>query len=336
MGWLGEYRVSLKPSAVEEPIDRWVHRPLAFLVAKAAAKASLTPNQLTVFSMLLGVTTGVLLLVGATSVGATSVGTRALMIAAALTLFASQVVDCSDGMLARMRGGGSEIGRMLDGCADTVTLLFASVGTICHLVARGPRDGLALVALLGALGVTLYTSSLHTSAYDHYKNLFLRGTIPGDHEGEDVESAQLRWDRVRAQGRGGRGATVLEDVLFRIYVGYLRAQRRLIAWYDPDALVRLSELPAGSPAARVVFAQSMQPTLVWWRSLFGVGSLVFTFSLALALDQLVLFVAFRLVVLNAIFFLVLLPAQRSASRRAMAALGVQPRPPEDRARLLHA
>jgi phosphatidylglycerophosphate synthase len=321
MGLVAEYRASLKPSAVEEPIDRWLHRPLAFLVAKAAASLAMTPNQLTVLSMALGVSTGALL----------CVGPRPWMIAAALTLFASQVVDCSDGMLARMRGGGSEIGRMLDGCADTVTLFFASVGAAYQLLGREPRGPAGTLVLAAALALTLYTSSLHTSAYDYYKNLFLRGTVPGDHEGEDVESAQRRWDRARA-----RGATLLEHLLHRIYVGYLRAQRRLIGWYDPSALVRLERLPEVSPEARARFAQTMAPTLAWWRGLFGVGSLVFTFALSLALDRLELFVAFRLVVLNGVFFLFLLPAQRAASRKAMAILGVPPSEPEERAKLLHA
>jgi phosphatidylglycerophosphate synthase len=321
MGLVDEYRASLKPSAVEEPIDRFVHRPLAFVVAKAAASASMTPNQLTMISMALGVSTGVFLLFG----------TRAWTVAAALTLFASQVVDCSDGMLARMRGGGSEIGRMLDGCADSVTLFFASVGAAVQLLGRGSHHGAATLALALAMAITLYTSTLHTSAYDFYKNLYLRGTVPGNREGEDVESAQRRFERVKA-----RGATLLEEVLFRIYVGYLRSQRRLIGWYDPNALVRLEQLPEVSPDARGHFAEVMGPTMAWWRGLFGVGSLVFTFALSLLIGKLELFVAFRLVVLNGIFFLFLLPAQRAASRRALAILGVQPSAPEERAKLLHA
>jgi hypothetical protein len=321
MGLVDEYRASLKPSSVEEPIDRWLHRPLAFLVAKAAASASMTPNQLTTLSMALGLATGLLLAFDA----------RPWTVVAALTLFASQVVDCSDGMLARMRGGGSEIGRMLDGCADTVTLFFASLGASYQLLGRNPHPGVATLGLAGAMAVTLYTSTLHTSAYDFYKNLYLRGTVPGDHEGEDVESAQRRFDRARA-----RGASLLEEVLFRIYVGYLRSQRRLISWYDQDALVRLDSLPEASPEARARFAEEMGPTMAWWRGLFGVGSLVFTFALSLAIGRLELFVAFRLVVLNGIFFFFLLPAQRAASRRAMAILGVRRPAPEERAKLLHA
>ena len=51
-----------------------------------------------------------------------------------------------------------------------------------------------------------------------------------------------------------------------------------------------------------------------WRALFGVGSLVFGFALFVAFGHAELFVLYRLLVLNAVFFLWLMPAQRRASR----------------------
>ncbi len=307
MSVLAEYRASLKSVAVEEPIDLLVHRPLAFVVAKLAYPTPLTPNQLTVLSMTLGVCSGAALLSGRP---------YAALLGAGL-LFVSQVIDCSDGMLARMRKKGSELGRMLDGIADSITLFFAVAGTVRMMTEHAaPAQALGLLLLSLA---TVYTSTWHTSGYDHYKNLYLRATIPGNREGEDVEQAVTRWEAARAEGMG----PVLRAV-FPIYVNYLRTQRRLVAWFDPAAHVRLDALPPVTEASASAYARHMLPPLRIWRALFGVGSLVFGLSLFIALGRPEVFLAYRLIVLNAVFFGVLMPAQRKASQAAFRELGVTP------------
>lgn len=304
-----EYRATLKSVAVEEPVDLFVHRPLAFLVAKAAHPTPVTPNQLTALSMTLGAASGLVML--------TSV-THAAWIGAAL-LFTSQVVDCSDGMLARMRRAGSELGRMLDGIADSITLGFAVVGAMFQLLTSRTMQPAHAAGWI-ALGVlTVWTSSFHTSAYDHYKNLFLRMTVPDNHEGEDVEHAEARWTAARERGMG----PVLRAV-FPIYVGYLRSQRRLVSWFDPTAQVRLEDLPAYTERRARAFEAAMLPTMRVWRGLFGVGSLVFGLALFVAIGRVELFLLYRLLVLNLVFFGFLMPAQRRASERAFADLDVRP------------
>ncbi|HTJ84923.1 MAG TPA: CDP-alcohol phosphatidyltransferase family protein [Polyangiaceae bacterium] len=314
MALVAEYKASLKSIEVEEPIDLAVHRPLAFLLAKAARPTPITPNQLTLFSMVLGACSGLVML---------TENRMAPLVGAGL-LFTSQVVDCSDGMLARMRKSGSELGRMLDGIADSITLTFAVIGALSLLVRQmhgTPGQALGWIVLGIA---TVYTSSLHTSAYDHYKNLFLRMTVPDNHEGEDVEHAEARWDAAR---RGGMA--LVHRAVFPIYVGYLVSQRRLVAWFDPASLVELDALPPVTPARAAVYRRHMLPTMRIWRALFGVGSLVFGLALFIALGHIEVFLLFRLVALNAVFFGYLLPAQRRASREAFAELGVRPLDPTE-------
>lgn len=309
MSLTAEYRASLKSVAVEEPIDLWLHRPLAFLLAKASLKTPITPNQLTVVSMLLGVLSGL----------AMSDRSREGECVAAGLLFLSAVVDCSDGMLARMRGRGSELGRMLDGVADSITLLFGTAGALYVMTERFRGHLLIQSAVLLLTMLTVYTTSWHTSGYDHYKNLYLRLTVPGNREGEDLENAVVRWDEAR---RGEMGLAL--RVVFPIYLNYLRAQRRLIAWFDPRALVRLDDLPVSGPTTAAVFAKHMLPPLRIWRAFFGVGSLVFGLALSVALGHPEVFLLYRLLVLNALFLVVLRPMQRRASEAAFRALGMRP------------
>lgn len=308
-GLLSEYRSTLKSLDVEEPIDLGVHRPLAFALAKSAFPTRVTPNQLTVFSMLLGITSGALLFVGQGD----------LHVASAAMLFMSQIVDCSDGMLARMRHTSSDVGRMLDGVADTITLGSAVVGTVwCMVHAYATPTWLPFVVVfLSAL--TVQTSSLHTAGYDHYKNVFLRMTVQGSKDGEDLDDAEKRYAAAKERGLPlwGYGA-------FAIYLGYLKNLRRFLSWFDPNMTPDLKKLPAYSRESAEIYRQHALPLLRVWRGAFGVGSLVFGLSLFIALGHPEFFLAFRLVFLNAIFFFYLWPKQRRASEEAFRAIAKLP------------
>jgi phosphatidylglycerophosphate synthase len=315
MSLLSEYKSSLKSVEVEEPIDLALHRPLAFVVAKAALRTPLTPNQLTVVSMLLGVLGGASLYL---SSAGRFFGAPLLVghLAGAALLFWSAVVDCSDGMLARMRRTSSELGRMLDGVADLVTMAAVTFGSVAVIFQLYPgRTSMAAAVVLAAL--TVYTSQFHTSGYDFYKNVYLRMTVPQNHEGEDVEHAEERWEKAKE-----RPMSLVMSISYHTYVGYLRGQRKFIGWFDPHAVVRLSSLPAMSPERAEVYRRHHAPLMLVWRSLFGVGSLMFGFVVANAFGRPDLFLLFRLVVLNGVFFLYLMPAQRRASRLANEELGI--------------
>src|SRR5258706_12046514 len=104
--WLG-YRASLKPLEVEEPIDVYIHRPLSYLLARACFRLPISPDFITLSSIVFGLASAAALL--ATFPHHLQVG--------GLLLFGSAVLDCADGQLARMRGTSSMFGRMLDGVA---------------------------------------------------------------------------------------------------------------------------------------------------------------------------------------------------------------------------
>src|SRR5512140_1315505 len=54
-GFWGGYWKTLKPLAVEEPVDVWIHRPLAYLLTKALYPTPISPNLVTLVSILFGV-----------------------------------------------------------------------------------------------------------------------------------------------------------------------------------------------------------------------------------------------------------------------------------------
>lgn len=304
--WSGYWR-SLKPLEVEEPIDVWVHRPLAYVLARALYPTKVSPNAVTAVSIVFGLAAGAAFLSGFSG---------HLQLAGG-AVFVSAVFDCADGQLARLRGTSSALGRMLDGIADLVVSTAAVGGSVWVLwrTHHEPWWLGALVLLVAAL--TAATSACHTALYDHYKNVFLRLTSPGYVEGEDYESALERHrDRLR-EGWGARLA-------WPVYMVYLRAQLALVRHFDPYTTSRLSALPTYDPERARVYRQHAQSTMRLWRGWFGFGSLLFGLALAAVLDALELYVAYRLLGLNLVLFGYLRARQRAASRDAFGALGLAP------------
>src|SRR5688572_24998222 len=60
--WAGYWK-SLKPLEVEEPIDVWVHRPLAYVLARALLPTPVSPNLVTLISIAFGIATGLAMVI---------------------------------------------------------------------------------------------------------------------------------------------------------------------------------------------------------------------------------------------------------------------------------
>ncbi len=292
MGFWAGYWATLKSRDIEEPIDVWVHRPLAYLIARAAMPTPISPNAITAISILFGLGAGVCFVwpfPWHVQVGG-------------VLLFWSAVWDCADGQLARMRGTASPFGRMLDGVADLVVSV-AGMGGAAYLVWQEYHSPwwLGVIALSLAI-LTIYTGSSHTASYDMYKNLFLRMTKPGYQEAEDYETAAQRRDEEPPKG-------VVGHVAWALYLYYLREQRARLQRFDP-ALPSFAALPPYSPELAERYRERALPMMRLWRGLFGFGSLVFAVSLFCLFDAVALYLLLRLVGLNAFYYLHMRPRQR--------------------------
>ncbi|HWA77845.1 MAG TPA: CDP-alcohol phosphatidyltransferase family protein [Polyangiaceae bacterium] len=303
--WDGYWK-SLKPLSVEEPIDVWVHRPLAYLLARAAYPTPISPNLITLCSIVLGLFAAYCMF---------EPFPRHLQVAG-LALFSSAVFDCADGQLARLRGSSSAFGRMLDGVADLIVST-ATVAGGTYVVWQHFREPWwhGVIALVMCI-VTIVTGSTHTATYDHYKNLFLRMTHATFREGEDYESALERY-----RSRRGTGS-LAERAAWPFYLFYMSRQTDFIRGFDPNTKLSLSKLPPYTPESAAVYSQHCEPSMRHWRRWFGFGSLVFGISVSLVFDVVQYYMLFRLLVLNAFFYGFMRPAQRAASKAAFQALGL--------------
>jgi phosphatidylglycerophosphate synthase len=313
MAFWDAYRASLKPSAVEETIDVIYHRPLGYIVARLAFPTPISPNQLTVLSALLGIAAGICIIKNFP---------YHLQIAG-LLISASAIVDCSDGQLARMRKSSSPFGRMLDGMADLVVIIAVGPVSCFYLWRQHPTPLWWNITLGVACIATLVTSSFHTGMYDHYKNVWLRLTTPNFKEGEDHAAARVRWE----QARPTHG--LFMRLFWQVYLFYTKSQEDYVRKFDPHTVPAISQLPLSTPEIAAIYEKHAAAPMAWFRRWFGFGSLVFGLTVMNLFEVHMYFLVFRLIVLNAVFYLYLRPLQLKASREALAeieALGTWQRP----------
>jgi phosphatidylglycerophosphate synthase len=228
------------------------------------------------------------------------------------------VFDCADGQLARMRKTSSVIGRMLDGTADVIVTAAILAGGGYYIVQK-----YGTTPLYTALGVAFtivcgVATSIQTTLFDHYKTVFMKLGVPGFKEAESYPEARKRY---AAQ----TSFTPVTRLAWLLYLQFVGNQSRTVRKFDPYTVTEFSILGDYSPEKAQIYRDHCAKVMGTWRRWFGYGSLMIGITLALALELPEYYLLLRLTVYGVVFYGPLRLRQREASRRAFAALGVEPR-----------
>jgi hypothetical protein len=234
---LKEYRTSLKAVEVEEWLDLLFFRPLAFLFVKAVYRTPLTPNAITVCATVVGIVAALWM----------AIGSGSALVTAALLLILYNVLDCSDGMLARLQQSGSRIGRILDGAADYIVTVAFYTGIGIGYASQSAAPVLAWVLTVAA-GLS---NALHAGFVDFYRNRFLDHLLRRSVLGDDLEEFRQEYQALRkTRGRG------LEKFLLWLYLQYSTLQR-----------LALTRRPGALGAAAVkgeLYVRANKRLMRWW------------------------------------------------------------------------
>ena len=116
-----KYRATLKSAETEDWLDLHVIRLFSYYCAVFFAKFDIHPNTVTIWSMVIGAVSAWFFAQGSFFYGDNTYGDTTLglvyNIIAIVLLMVADVLDCTDGQLARMTGKKSRLGRILDGLA---------------------------------------------------------------------------------------------------------------------------------------------------------------------------------------------------------------------------
>jgi hypothetical protein len=283
MTLLQEYKNSLKMAEVEEPLDLFFYRPIAFGIVKLIYRLPITPNQVTLLSLGAGLAAAYCF----------SLGTGGALIAAAIWYAVANILDCCDGMLARLQGSGSPLGRLVDGIADWViaVAIFVGLGIGLEISTGDPAVWYLVVA--GGL-----TSALHAVVFDLHQQEYLSG-VRGDRSFHSKETEKV--EKELGELRGKKGNWWRKAVL-RTYMQYLKVQGPVKGKSENKRQV-----------APEVFRQYNRRVMRWW-TLLGTTTNRTLLILAALLHAPFAFL-WIVVVAGNLYLLFMLLQQRIASRR---------------------
>ncbi|MDD4922570.1 MAG: CDP-alcohol phosphatidyltransferase family protein [Bacteroidales bacterium] len=176
------FKDSLKSWDTENWLDRVFYRRVGFKIALSLKSTKITPNQITIFSIFVGVA-ACLLFYPDDQLWINLLGF-------ALLVFAN-ILDCVDGQLSRITGIKSELGRILDGfCGDIWFLTFYSVITMRLINSEGWGWWTVLIAVASAL-----SHFNQAGMVDMYKTLHLHFLKGGKNsEFESTKSIKSRYE----------------------------------------------------------------------------------------------------------------------------------------------
>lgn len=290
----------LKSKEVEDPINLWLHRPLAYAFVAAVYRTPVTPNQVTFLAMA----------VGLTAAGLWIHGTKTAMLVGGILLWVSAILDGADGILARAKKMSSAFGRALDGVADMVVGFSTSVAALVHILLS--EDYSPTWIVLGGIAAIVCTV-FQLNLYDAYKELYLRATRVGT-GGESHKSSEISEVNKTVEVTQGAWYTRLS---MAFYADYLGKQERFTQRTNPwgfrllDARWRVSEESADTYRKRNKLPMSL------WISI-SLAPHSYLFAIAGMLDMVLPYIVLRLTLFNAIAALALL-VQRRASRATLKA-----------------
>jgi hypothetical protein len=172
------FESSLKSLDTEEWIDIYFYRPLGFQWALLFQKWKITPNQVTIVSIIIGIAAGICFYF-------TDIYTNLLGI---FLLVWANSYDSADGQLARITNQKSNLGRILDGaCGD---FWFGSI-YIAIVVRLWPEWDCWILVLALATG---YFHTKQAAMADYYRNLhllFLNGKKGSEMDNSKILSKKL-------------------------------------------------------------------------------------------------------------------------------------------------
>jgi hypothetical protein len=151
--------LSHKGQAVEEWVDLHFFRPIGIRIARALAPTGVSADQVTLWSLVIGVIAGHLF----------AYPDRWTNLIGVALFIVSDIFDSADGQLARLRGSSTRLGRALDGASDSLRF----INLYFHLIYRLIHSGYwwpGAFLLVAAAGLA---HTYQSAAVDFVRNAFL-------------------------------------------------------------------------------------------------------------------------------------------------------------------
>jgi phosphatidylglycerophosphate synthase len=276
------YKDSVKSDISDEIINTYLLRPLAHQLVRLLCRTRVTPNQVTVASIIAGIVAAVVY----------AAGGQACLPVAGLLVTVKDLLDSADGQLARARNLFSRFGRFLDSVGDFAVNLLVFAGISAALYKQTGYIPVVIGGLLGFLGI-----SLRVSYHVFYQTSFLH--LQSAYEVNRVT------EEIKQEDLNGDPRTLNLQRLFQFLYGW---QDRLMMRIDRWSMAGLpGQMLQGWYSDRVALVLS---------GFLGLGTELFVLMLFSLLRRLDLYLIANIVIMNALWVLCV-GYRRTALRRRL-------------------
>lgn len=283
---MSQRELTYKSKDTEELLDRLITRPVGYVIALISAKLGLTPNTLTVFSIISGLIAGHLFYY--TSVIINLYGIFFLIL--------SDLLDSSDGQLARLTGKTSKVGRILDGVAGNLI----AIGIYLHLCLRMLDSGYSNYIIL-LIVVAASFHSIQASVADYFRNIYLFYVF-GSKKSELENSADilLQYNSLSYK------KNFLQKTFLKFYHRYTLQQEMLSKSFGNFHLVVNMKYNREIPGfIREAYKMNFKPMIKYY-NLMTINSRSIMIFISVLLNIPILYILFEIIFLNVILIFVLI------------------------------
>jgi hypothetical protein len=296
------YRNSIKSDKSDELINTYLLRPIAGILVWVLYHTPITPNQVTIVSIVSGIIAAFFYLKG----------TANAFVVAGLLITLKDLLDSADGQLARAKQQQSRTGRFLDSIGDFVvdTAVFSSIGWTLYKL---NSDWFMLfLALLGLIGI-----SLRVSYHVFYQVHFLH--LQKQYENNRITEEVRNDDLVKG------GIELRLQQIFQLIYGW---QDRLIAridgwsmksfrreWKRSTRSVQLTQVSRPLEGYNAWFSDTLALRI---SGLLGFGTELFLLMLCSVYNKLELYLYLNLFLMNGILIICIMYRRFVLSARCFA------------------
>lgn len=245
-----EIQKSIKIPEIEETFDIYFSRVFGYYFALLSSWLKLTPNQVSVASLVAGLFSGYLFYFQDSPM---------LILWACFFITLSGVLDSADGQLARMTGQSSDIGRKIDAIIDTFVFVACYIGGSLYFLQTDYGWWIIPLAAFGG-----YFHSAKSAAYEYYKTEFIYYVKQAkDHRIPYVNEVE------KTPGKSG----FWYSVLYYLEIDYIRKQAMFHGRSNANR-ERFEAYAFSSSSAkfRELYTQINEPIMTWWALVCGTNT----------------------------------------------------------------
>ncbi|MFY0626891.1 MAG: CDP-alcohol phosphatidyltransferase family protein [Reichenbachiella sp.] len=273
-----EVRATIKLIDIEEKFDLAFSRFFGLYFAKMGKFLNMTPTQVSIISLIVGVAGGLMLFYQDRWI---------ITLWGSVLITLAGVLDSADGQLARMTGQSTELGRFIDGFIDNAVFMTCYFAASAYYV--GGEMGWSIFLLAVPAGIISH--SFASSIYDFYKSEFLY--YVGNSEDSKVRTVD---DVINVPSQTG-----FWNKFFRlIQIDYTKRQWMLVT--RNERIRETYENYAFNDLTREGFIEkyrsTFNPILIWWAIIGGTNvhrTFIMVFSILGRFDLYLIFCLIKLV-----------------------------------------